>query len=456
MTGLTEQTPIRRVLVANRGEVAVRIVRACRDAGVESVVAFSEPDRGSLATRLSDRAICIGPATAADSYLNRPALLATALGTGCDAVHPGYGFLAENADFAEECASHGLRFVGPRPQTTRVLGDKAAARRTAADLGVPVLPGGIVDEDAVTVAEEVGLPLLIKASAGGGGRGLRRVDHATELPAMLAACAEEARTAFGDPTLYVERFLTRARHIEVQIFGDAYGTVIHLFERDCTTQRRYQKLVEEAPSPALSPSQRRHVTELACRLAREMKYEGAGTVEFLFDPDTDEFFFMEMNTRLQVEHPVTEVLTSLDLVRMQLEVAAGMPLALTQQDVTSSGHVVEFRINAEDASRGFAPRAGTVSRWQLPLGPWVRVDTHIEQGGSVPPFYDSLLAKVVVCGADRAEALARSRRALRDLVMDGVPSTLPFHTWLLDQPDFIGSALHTTWVDTHWEGSGQR
>ncbi len=455
MTSAGAPVRIRRLLVANRGEVAVRIVRACQDAGVESVVAFSEPDRGSLATRLSDRAICIGPASAADSYLNASVLLAAAVGTGCDAVHPGYGFLAENADFAEQCGAHGLRFVGPRPATTRALGDKAAARRTAADLGIPVLPGGVVEEASVSVADQVGLPLLVKASAGGGGRGLRRVDEAAQLRGTLAECAAEARAAFGDPVLYVERFLTRARHIEVQVLGDVHGNVVHLFERDCTTQRRYQKLVEEAPSPALTGDQRRVVTDLACRLARETKYEGAGTVEFLFEPDTGEFFFMEMNTRLQVEHPVTEVLTGVDLVGMQLEVASGMPLPLTQNDVTRRGHVVEFRINAEDATRGFAPGAGVVNRWEVPLGPWVRVDTHIEQGRQVPPFYDSLLAKVVVSGTDRAEALARSRRALGGLVVEGVPSTLAFHLWLLDQPDFVNSALHTTWVDSHWEGARQ-
>ena len=447
------QTPIRRLLVANRGEVAVRIVRACRDLGVETVVAFSEPDRGSLATRLADEAICVGPASAAASYLNRPALLAAAAGKGCDAVHPGHGFLAENADFAEDCESNGLRFVGPRPETMRVLGDKLTARRTAADLGLPVVPGGVVDGSSDAIAHQIGLPLLVKASAGGGGRGLRRVDDVAQLPGALVRCAAEAEAAFGDPTLYVERYLTDARHIEVQVFGDVYGNVIHLFERDCTTQRRYQKLLEESPSPALTDVQRETVTGLACRLAQEMKYEGAGTVEFLFEPASGEFFFMEMNTRLQVEHPVTEVLTGLDLVRMQLEVAAGVPLTLAQEDVKRRGHVVEFRINAEDAARGFMPSAGTVSRWEVPLGPWVRTDTHIERGQQVPPFYDSLLAKVVVWGNTRTEALDRSRRALREFVVEGVPTTLPFHAWLLDQPDFIDSKLHTTWVDSHWEGA---
>jgi len=445
---------VRRVLVANRGEVATRIVRACRDLGVETVVAFSEPDRGSLATRLADDAICVGPASAKDSYLNTRAVLAAALGKGCDAVHPGYGFLAENADFAGECERAGVQFIGPASATIRALGDKLSARRTASALGLPVVPGGTVGDGASArdIVEEVGLPLLIKATAGGGGRGLRRVDTLDQLPAALAHCAAEAGAAFGDPTLYVERYLDSAKHVEVQVFGDRHGNVIHLFERDCTTQRRYQKLLEEAPSPALTPELRRALTDSACRLAREMGYEGAGTVEFLVDQSRSEYFFIEMNTRLQVEHPVTELLTGLDLVSLQIQVAAGQSLPVAQEDVVMNGHVIEFRINSEDATRGFMPSAGTVERWQVPAGPWVRVDTHVDQGYRVSPFYDSLLAKVVVWGATREEALDRSRRVLREFVVEGVPTTLPFHLWLLDQPDFVTSQLHTTWVDTHWEG----
>lgn len=453
MTAPRAKLAIRRVLVANRGEVAVRVVRACRDLGVESVVAFSEPDRGSLATQLADDAICIGPASAKDSYLNTTALLSAALAKGCDAVHPGYGFLAESPEFVDKCESNGLIFIGPRAETMRALGDKLSARRTAAALGVPIVPGGTVDGELATpaaIVEQVGLPLLVKASAGGGGRGLRRVDTPEQLPAALAQCAAEARAAFDDDTLYVERYLTNARHVEVQVFGDQHGNVIHLFERDCTTQRRYQKLLEEAPSPALSDEARVAVTDSACLLARETGYEGAGTVEFLFDQSTGEHFFIEMNTRLQVEHPVTELLTGLDLVRMQLQVAAGERLPVLQEDVTMRGHVVEFRINAEDARKGFLPSAGTIGRWRPPTGPWVRVDTHMEQGQDVSPFYDSLLAKVIVWGATRGQVLERSRRVLDEFVVEGVPTTLPFHLWLLEQPDFVTSQLYTTWVDTNW------
>jgi acetyl-CoA carboxylase biotin carboxylase subunit len=447
---------LRRVLVANRGEIAVRIIRACRDLGIETVAVFSEADRGTLATRLADRAVCIGPAPAKQSYLDGDALLAVAVATGCDALHPGYGFLAENAAFSDECAANGIQFVGPGGDTMRGLGDKLTARETAQRLGVPVVPGGTLEDGAASaeaVAREVGLPLLIKASAGGGGRGLRRVDDPAELGPALAQSAAEADAAFGDPTLYVERYVERGRHIEVQVLGDRHGTVVHLFERDCTTQRRYQKLVEEAPSPVLDEAARKAVTDSAVRLASAMGYEGAGTVEFLFDQDTGEHFFMEMNTRLQVEHPVSELLTGVDLVRLQLLVAAGEPLPFGQDEITRSGHVIEFRINCEDPDNGFLPAAGTVQRWRPAAGPWVRVDTHMEQGRAVPPYYDSMLAKLIVWGDDREQALERARRSLAEFDVAGVPTTLPFHAWLVDQPDFLTSNNHTTWVDGNWKGA---
>jgi acetyl-CoA carboxylase biotin carboxylase subunit len=447
--------PIRRVLVANRGEIAVRVVRACHDLGIEAVVAHSEPDRGSLATVLADRSVCIGPASAAQSYLHAPALVQAALATGCDAVHPGYGFLSENADFVELCEANGLRFIGPRAPSIRVLGDKVAARETARASGVPIVPGGTVDAEdpeSIELAAQAGWPLLIKAASGGGGRGLRRVDSVDQLPAALAESGAEARAAFGDATLYVERYIASARHIEVQVFGDQHGNALHLFERDCTTQRRYQKLVEEAPSPVLGDDAREAIAASATRLVREVGYEGAGTVEFLYDVATGEHFFMEMNTRLQVEHPVTELLTGLDLVRLQLLVAAGEPLPVTQDQVQRRGHVIEFRVNSEDPDLAFRPAAGRIERWQAPAGPWVRVDSHMGAGDLVSPYYDSLLAKVIVVGADREDALARARRALAEFEVAGVPTTLPFHSWLLDQPDFVDSELHTTWVDQNWKG----
>jgi acetyl-CoA carboxylase biotin carboxylase subunit len=449
---------IRRVLVANRGEIAVRVIRACRDLGIETVAVFSTVDRDTLAPQLADDAVCIGPAAAKQSYLNAGALLVAALHKGCDALHPGYGFLAENAEFADECARNGIQFIGPRGETMRGLGDKVPARQTAERLGVPVVPGGTLNggtTSAEAVVDQVGLPLLIKASAGGGGRGLRRVDDPTELAGALAQSAAEADAAFGNATLYVERYIERGRHIEVQIVGDRHGNVIHLFERDCTTQRRYQKLVEEAPSPVLGHAARTAITDAACRLARATGYEGAGTVEFLFDQDTGAHYFIEMNTRLQVEHPVSELLTGLDLVRLQLLAAAGEPLPVQQDEVRMNGHVIEFRINCEDPDSGFMPAAGTVRGWRPPTGPWVRLDSHMQQGRTVPPYYDSLLAKLIVWGDTREQALRRSRRALAEFTVDGVPTTLPFHSWLIAQPDFISSNLHTTWVDGNWKGAGR-
>jgi acetyl-CoA carboxylase biotin carboxylase subunit len=442
---------VRRVLVANRGEIAVRIVRACRELGLESVVAVSEADRDSMAARLADRAVCIGPAKPSASYLDRDALLATALGTGADAVHPGYGFLAENAAFAEACEKEGLTFVGPRSETVHAMGNKLAAREAARRSGVPLVPGSDhvrALEDAAEVASAIGYPVLFKAAAGGGGRGIRIVHAEAELEAAFRGAAAEAAAAFGDPTLYLERYVTTGRHIEVQVIGDRTGRVLHLGERDCSLQRRYQKVLEEAPAAAVPEHAREAIRRSAVLLAEAIGYLNAGTVEFLYDEERDEHYFLEMNTRIQVEHPVTEMVTGLDLVRLQLQVAAGAPVPLTQDQVTITGHAVECRINAESPQEGFRPSPGRITRWAPPEGPGVRLDTHCFEGYVVPPFYDSLLGKLVVHGRDRAEALARTRAALRGFEVEGVATTIPFHRWLLDQPDVESGRFGTRWLES--------
>ena len=442
---------MKTVLIANRGEIAVRVIRACRTLGLGTVAVYSEADRGALHARLADRAVCIGPALAAQSYLAGPALLATARGTGADALHPGYGFLAENADFAAACVQAGLTFVGPPPEAIRVMGDKVQARDRAAALGVPVVPGSrapVADTaGAASVARSVGYPILLKAAAGGGGRGMRVVRSLAELSEAFLAAQAEAQAAFGDGRLYVERFLERVRHVEIQVLGDRFGAVAQLGERDCSVQRRHQKLLEEAPSPAVRPALRAAMGEAALVLARDIKYEGAGTVEFVLEEGTDRFAFIEMNTRIQVEHPVTEMVTGVDLVASQLRLAAGERLALGPDDVQVSGHAVECRINAETADAGFRPSPGRITRWAPPAGPGLRVDTHLEAGTVVPPFYDSLLAKVVAHGADRATAVARMREALASFRVDGVDTTIDFHRRLLGHPDFVGGRVHTRWVE---------
>ncbi len=425
----------------------MRVIRACRALGLEAVAVYSEADRGALHTRLADRAICIGPPPAASSYLNTPAILASALGTGCDAVHPGYGFLAENAGFAVACLEQGLRFIGPPPEAMRLLGDKLEARRLAARLGIPVIAGSPGPVTTIDDAAPIGYPLLLKAAAGGGGRGMRLVRTPAELPPAIARAAAEARAAFGDGTLYAERFLEQVRHVEVQVLADSRGDIVHLAERDCSLQRRYQKLLEEAPSPAVSPPLRRELTDAALALARAVGYQSAGTVEFVLDRAAERFYFIEMNTRIQVEHPVTEMITGLDLVGLQLRLAAGEPLPLGQADVQLTGHAIECRINAEAADAGFRPCPGTVSAWVPPSGEGVRVDTHIEPGAAVPPFYDSLLAKLIVHGRDRATTIARLRAALAGFRVEGVATTLGFHRGLVDHPDFRAGHVHTGWVE---------
>jgi acetyl-CoA carboxylase, biotin carboxylase subunit len=442
--------PFKRILVANRGEIAVRVIRACNELRIESVAAVSDADRDSLAARMATRSVCLGPAPASQSYLRPELLVMAAKGTGCDAIHPGYGFLAERADFARLCAGEGLVFIGPPPDAIETMGDKLAAIELASAAGVARVPGsGIIRAlpDARDFVRRHGLPVIIKASAGGGGRGMRVVSIDAELPRALEAAAAEAHAAFGDPTLYLEKFIERARHVEVQVLGDRRGHVVHLNERDCSTQRRHQKLIEEAPSPALATSLRARVTEVALLLAQCAHYEGAGTVEFLLDDDTQRCFFLEMNTRIQVEHPVTEMVTGRDIVIEQIRVAAGEALSFGQHEVKLAGHAIECRINAEDPVRNFLPCPGRLEAWRPPQGEGVRVDTHCFPGYVVPPFYDSLLAKVIVHAPTRAAAINGMCAALDDFEVAGVPSTIPFHRQVMAHEEFRSGRVTTRWVE---------
>ncbi len=438
-----------KVLIANRGEIAVRIIRACRELGVRTVAVFSQADADALHVQLADEAVCIGPPQASQSYLKVARIISAAEITGAEAIHPGYGFLAENAQFAEVCEGCGIRFIGPPTASIQMMGDKAAARRAAAAHGVPVLPGSqhpVRDlEEAKRVARDIGYPVIIKASAGGGGKGMRVVTAPEGLESALAMAAAEAAAAFGDAAVYLERFLPDPRHVEIQILVDGNGHGIHLGERDCSIQRRHQKLLEEAPSPALTDSTRQAMGRAALSVAQAAGYRNAGTVEFLLDERGD-FFFMEMNTRIQVEHPVTEMVTGLDLVKAQLQIAAGEPLPITQADVRLSGHSIECRINAEDPDR-FLPSPGRVTNYRPPGGPGVRVDSHAYIGYVIPPFYDSLLGKVVVHGRDRAEAIARMQRALDEMVVQGVQTTIPFHQKVLRHSDFLAGRTSTRFLE---------
>lgn len=428
-----------KVLIANRGEIAVRVVRACQELGVRAVVAYSQADRDSLAVRLADEAVCIGPAAPARSYLNPPALITAALITGCDAIHPGYGFLSENPYFAEICQECTLTFIGPSPEAIRLMGDKAIARQTMRAAGMPVIPGSDgalrnVDE-ATELAITIGYPVLLKAVAGGGGRGMRVVQEESELARAYATAKAEAEAAFGQGDLYLERYLTGMRHVEIQVLADNYGNAIYLGERDCSIQRRHQKIIEEGPSPAVTPELRTAMGEAAMRGVQAIGYTNAGTMECLLAPN-GHFYFMEMNTRIQVEHPVTELITGVDLVKWQLRIAAGERLTLSQKDVRIRGHAIECRINAEDPERDFLPSAGEVEFFLPPGGPGVRVNSHIYAGYTPPGTYNSLLAKVITWGSDRDEALARMRRALSECIVTGVKTTMPFQLALLNEPDF--------------------
>jgi len=437
---------ISRVLIGNRGEIAVRIIRACQGLGIETVLAVSEADRDSMPARLANRTICIGPASASESYLNYKATITAALGTGADAVHPGYGFLAESPELAEACAAEGITFVGPSAEQIRLMGNKLQARMLARECEVPVLPGSEkvhTYEEAAVLAEQIGLPVMLKAAAGGGGRGMKIVNDYKEMRQMFAAASAEARTAFGDDTLYLERFIPNARHIEVQLLGDRFDNVIHLGERDCSLQRRHQKVIEEAPAPDISDARRAEIHHAAVTLARNIHYENAGTVEFIFDQDAQTFYFLEMNTRIQVEHPVSEMITGIDLVQEQLRIAGGEALRFSQADVKIRGHSIECRITAELATEGFRPSPGRIASWCPPQGPNIRLDTHCYVGYTVPMFYDSMLGKLIVYGIDRAEAIERMRRALDQFSVTGIDTTLPFLRFVMGHPDFAAGKVTT-------------
>ena len=441
-------TSLRRVLVANRGEIAVRVIRACHHLGAEAVAVYSEADAEAPHVRKADDARLIGPPQAARSYLDIDALIGAAKDTGADAVHPGYGFLSENAAFARAVTGAGLVFIGPTAETIAAMGDKARARDLARQADVPLVPGsGIVatPDEAVAAAERVGYPVLVKAAAGGGGRGIRPAGDEAELRAVIPSARREAAASFGSDHVYVERSITRARHVEVQVLADSLGNVVHCYERECSLQRRRQKLFEEAPAPGLAPGLRDRMTAAAVRLARQAGYTGAGTVEFLVDGE--DFYFMEMNTRIQVEHPVTELVTGLDLVAEQLRVAAGQPLSCRQEDVELRGHAVECRINAEDPDRKFLPRPGTVAALELPGGPGVRIDHALAPGAVIPPFYDSLVAKLCAWGTSRPQALARAAQALAELEITGLTTTASLHRRLLEVPDVRSGDYHTSWLE---------
>ncbi|SFS89915.1 acetyl-CoA carboxylase biotin carboxylase subunit [Saccharopolyspora flava] len=440
---------LRRVLVANRGEIAVRIIRACHAAGLEAVAVYSDADEHSRWVALADDAAHIGRSAAQKSYLDPDALLKAARSTDADAVHPGYGFLSENGGFARAIEEAGLVFIGPRASVLERMGDKAAARSAAVAAGVPVVPGTepIAEPgDVARLADEVGFPLLLKAAAGGGGRGIRPVTSLDELRDALPAAQAEARSAFGDPAIYLEKAVSRARHVEVQVLADDHGGVVHLFERDCSVQRRRQKLLEEAPAPGLREETRQAITAAAVRLAEHVGYRGAGTVEFLVD-GSGEFYFIEMNARVQVEHPITEMITGVDVVAEQLRIAGGEPLSLDQASIQRRGAAVELRINAEDPERDFAPTPGGIEALRLPGGPGVRVDTGITQGDRISPFYDSLIAKLACWGEDREQAYARARQALAEFHVEGVASTAGLHRRLTADPELIAGPVHTTWLE---------
>ena len=439
----------KKVLIANRGEIALRVIRACREMGVETVAVYSEADRESLHVRFADDDVCLGPAPARESYLKIPRIIAAAEITGADAIHPGYGFLAENAEFAEICAASKIAFIGPTPEHIRLMGDKATARRTMAEIGVPVVPGtpGPIDdvEAALAFAVQAGFPVIIKAAAGGGGKGMRVARDADEFARSFQLARSEALAAFGNGDVYVEKYLERSRHIEFQILGDSHGNVVHLGERDCSVQRRHQKLIEEAPSPALTPDLRQRMGEAAVRGAKAINYLGAGTVEMLLDADGS-FYFMEMNTRIQVEHPVTEMLTGVDLVKEQIRIAAGLEMR-EKKTPALRGHVIECRINAEDPARNFQPSPGKIDVFHPPGGNGVRLDTHVYSGYTVPPFYDSMIAKLICHGRNREEAIAKMKLALDTFIVQGVTTTIPFLWRVMSDPHFVAGDVHTKFLE---------
>jgi acetyl-CoA carboxylase biotin carboxylase subunit len=440
----------KKVLIANRGEIALRVIRACRELGLQTVAVYSEADRESLHVRFADDDVCIGPPPGRLSYLKIPNLIAAAEITGADAIHPGYGFLAENAEFADTCRASNITFIGPTGEQIRLMGDKATARRLAQDAGVPTVPGspGTIDDpdQALAFAGEIGFPVIIKATAGGGGKGMRIAHDAEQFMQLFGLAQNEALAAFGNGSVYVEKYLEHPRHVEIQVLGDTHGKVVHLGERDCSVQRRHQKLIEESPSPAVDGDLRRRMGDAAVALASNIGYLGAGTLEFLLDPD-GKFYFMEMNTRIQVEHPVTEMVTSFDLVKEQIRIAAGEPISYLGDGTRLRGHAIECRINAEDPYRNFQPSPGLITAYHPPGGPGVRVDTHVYAGYTVPPYYDSLLAKVIVHGNTRQEALSRMGQALDSFILEGVTTTIPFLARVIRHPDFVRGQVDTRFLE---------
>lgn len=439
-----------KILIANRGEIALRILRTCEEMGIATVAVHSTIDRHALHVQLADEAVCIGESPSSKSYLNIPNIIAAALTRNATAIHPGYGFLAENARFAEICADHQISFIGPTPEAIRAMGDKSTAKETMIRAGVPTVPGsdGLImsEGEALRIARQIGYPVMIKATAGGGGRGMRLVREESELPKLFLAAQGEAEAAFGNSGVYLEKFIERPRHIEFQILADSYGNVIHLGERDCSIQRRHQKLLEEAPSPALTPELREKMGRAAVMAAKSINYIGAGTVEFLLDQSGD-FYFMEMNTRIQVEHPVTEMIAGLDLIAEQIRIAQGEKLQLTQDQVVLKGHAIECRINAEDPDRSFRPQPGRISGYLPPGGPGVRMDSHVYTDYEIPPYYDSLIGKLIVWGPNRDAAIKRMKRALRECAITGVPTTIGFHQKILETPAFLRGEVYTNFVE---------
>ncbi|MBX9941552.1 MAG: acetyl-CoA carboxylase biotin carboxylase subunit [Candidatus Obscuribacterales bacterium] len=442
---------IEKVLIANRGEIALRVIRACRELGIRTVAVYSQADSESLHVKLADEAYCIGPPQSVRSYLHIPAIISTAVVTGADAIHPGYGFLSEKANFAEICGVHHIKFIGPSAHAISSMGDKSTARESMRRAGVPVVPGshGLINDDAEAekLAKEIGFPVIIKATAGGGGRGMRIASDAGQLQNALNSARSEASAAFGDGGVYIEKYLRPIRHVEIQIMADSYGNCIHLGERDCSVQRRHQKLIEESPSPALTPELRARMGAAAVAAAQEIGYEGAGTVEFILAGQ--DFYFMEMNTRIQVEHPVTEMITGCDLIKEQIRIAAGEKLSLKQEDVKFSGHAIECRINAEDPARNFLPSPGRVDAYIAPGGPGVRVDSHCYPGYVIPPYYDSLVSKLIAWGRNRQEAIERMQRALDEYAVTGIKTTIPFHQEVLAHPVFAAGDVTTDFIEKH-------
>jgi acetyl-CoA carboxylase biotin carboxylase subunit len=437
-----------KILIANRGEIALRVHRACRELGIKTVAVHSTADADAMHVRLADEAVCIGPPAATDSYLNIANIISAAEITHADAIHPGYGFLSENAKFAEIVRDHRIGWIGPSPEHIRMMGDKVQAKKTAAEIGLPLVPGspGAVAtvEEGLRVADEIGYPVLVKAASGGGGRGMKVIENAESLPSLMSQAKSEAKAAFGDDTVYIEKYLSNPRHIEFQVFGDNFGSAVHLGERDCSLQRRHQKVLEEAPSPALNAAQREEMGEIVRQAIAKLGYQGAGTIEFLYEDG--QFYFIEMNTRLQVEHPVTEQITGIDLVREQIRVASGLPLSVTQADIRFQGHAIECRINAEDP-KTFAPSPGQVTDYHAPGGLHVRVDSALYDNYRIPPYYDSLIAKLIVYGATRNECLARLHRALEEYVIHGPKTTIPLHQALIEDPEFIDGDYSIKWLE---------